>query len=235
MNYSWAQNGARWLGLAPSAPGTHGKEGGLEPPAPPWPPHTWFSSEGLETQTCVFAKSNWNPYSHPSTPEGTLSVCAHPSTPCWERHQHQDINAGQTHSEEVRTCLLLQAQSQGRLCAVGEGCYVKRRDGWRRFELRPVNDRQGIRMEDLTQGHELHPKPQAVLTGGEPEAQRGMGSISRCTANKMVMMENGFCAGHGSQCCVWIFSFRAYQIKTPIDGGTEAAWDRKAAFPRLQS
>lgn len=100
MNYSWAQNGARWLGLAPSAPGTHGKEGGLEPPAPPWPPHTWFSSEGLETQTCVFAKSNWNPYSHPSTPEGTLSVCAHPSIPCWERHQHQDINAGQTHSRK---------------------------------------------------------------------------------------------------------------------------------------
>lgn len=47
----------------------------------------------------------------------------------------------------------------------------------------------------------------------------------------MIMMESRFCAGHGSQCCVWIFSFSAYQIKTPIDGGTEAAWGQKGSFP----
>lgn len=86
-------------------------------------------------------------------------------------------------------------------------------------------------MEDPSQGHDLQPKPQAVLRGGEPETQRGTGSISSCTANKMVMMESGFCAGHGSQCCVWIFSFSAHQMKTLIDEGTEAAWEQKGSLP----
>lgn len=45
------------------------------------------------------------------------------------------------------------------------------------------------------------------------------------------MTESGFCAGHGSQCCVWIFSFNAHQIKTLIDEGTEAAWEQKGSFP----
>lgn len=91
-------------------------------------------------------------------------------------------------------------------------------------------------MKDPTHGHELHPKPQDVLTGGEPEAQRGTGSIPSHTANNgnVARIESRFCAGHGSQCCVWIFSFNPYQIRTLIDEGTRQHRNGIAVYGRLQ-
>lgn len=56
-------------------------------------------------------------------------------------------------------------------------------------------------------------------------------SLYQATQQMTIMIESRFGAGRGSQCCLWIFLFSPYQIKTLIDKGTEATWEQKSSLP----